>query len=758
MNPRSSKPEPAGGGALGWMLAALLVFFGMSASSPAPAAEAAGFALSRLDPAVAEVDEQRLLDGRYERHFEPVPAGELRLAGGPGERWLRLDFGDASGEESLTLVLPRVPAEAVELLVPGADGWRRMRHSFFEADAYSAPLGAMVTFPLGSGQDLPDHAYLRVVSSVPVMISPALLSAEQAAHRDRAAAMVFVAAYTALLVLLLVDLMLFFALRERIYRDASLWALAVLLWLLARSGHLFTLPLLGLLGWWRVGAMAVFGFLMAAATLSFVRRYTDAGRLGRETDRLLLGAIFLLLGLAGVGLVLPPSHSRPLLLLSDLALTLSFAALLILTAAMWRRGYRRGRIAFAVLLLLAPLAWLSTVHAASHLGLALRLDFLAPLVFALGVLMFSVALVERVIEFRLETARAREESERLGASLRREMALRRYREGTRAQLLQAVQGDAEWLAYRRLLAELRGLLPQRALIVYATGSDGGEVLVSDPQGEQASFRDLVRERGEKLRAVGRSRAPVEARFERRPSGEQAPLHFSYAIVPLPLRRPAWGVVMAEREAGESFSREELATLQEFAALAVELVGETRSQVELKREADTDVLTGVLNRRAGDAALAEAVRRTTLKRLPLTVAMVDLDHLRALNELHGHAIGDRCLATVAELISAHVAGDDVVIRYGGEEFLVVMPGRNLVQARELLETIRVAIEATEIEAEARRVRLTVSVGLAQRQADDSDATLVQRAEAALARAKELGRNRIITAQQGPAPLRPVPGLY
>lgn len=751
----SSRPEGSCARALrnaaAWIASCFVAIAGAASAEP-------GWSLARLDPARSDVEEQRLLRGEYEQDFETVPDGELRLSGRGFGQWLRLDFGPSAGEENLAVVLPRVPAEEIELLWSTSTGVERMRHSFYEGGGFAAPLGASVVFPLGAARDLPSHAYLRVVSSVPVMISPSLLTAEEAAARDRSSAMVVTAAYTALGVLLLVNLMLFFALRERIYLDVSLWTLAVLLWLLTRSGHLFTLPLLGLLGWWRAGALAIFGLLMVAATIAFVRRYTDASRLGRKIDRLLLAACFGLLGAAGIGLVLPPSQGRSLLLFADLALTLSFLGLLILTATMWRRGFRRGRLAFAVLLLLAPIACLSAVHTASHLGAAVRIDLMAPMVFALGVVLFSVALVERVIEFRIQTERARQESERLGASLRREVALRRYRESTRAQLLQASQGDAEWLAYRRLLAELRGLLPQRALLVYATAGDGSEILVSDPQGEQASFRELVRERGEKLRAVGRSRAPVEARFQRCPAGEAQPQQFSYAIVPLPLKRPAWGVVIAEREAGENFTRDELATLQEFAALAVELIGETRSQVELRREADTDVLTGVLNRRAGDEALAEAVKRTTLRRLPLTVAMIDLDHLRAINELHGHATGDRCLAATAELIAARLSADDALARYGGEEFLAIMPGRNLVQARELFEAIRAAIEAAGIEADGHRVRLTVSVGLAQRQAEDSDASLIQRAEAALARAKELGRNRIVTAQQGPAPLRPVPGLY
>lgn len=752
---RSSRPDrlgPKARGAIIVLLAGLLVPFPLRAFSPAP-----GLALYRLDPAVSEVDEQRLLSGEYDRHFVPVAAGELRLPGGSQVHWLRLDFGAVLGEDKLALVLPRVPVEAIELLLPTPAGLRRMRSSFYTPDAFAPALGATLAFPLGEGRKLPAHAYLRVVSAVPVRIAPALVVAEEAVRRDRSAAVVFAAAYTALAVLLLVNLMLFFALREQTYLDVSLWMLAALLWLLARSGHLFNLPLLGLFGWFQAGALAIFDLLISAASIGFLRRYADFGRLGQDIDRLLLLSQFLFLGLAGLGLVLSPWYGGPLLLVADFVLILSFTGLLLLSAGMWRRGDRRGRVASIVLVLLAPIAWVSTVHAASYVPSALRLEFVAPVVFAVAALLFSVALVEGVIELRLETARARAESEQLGASLRREVALRRFRESARAQLLASSAADAEWLAYRRLLAELRGLLPQRALAIYATASDGRELLISDPQNEQASFRDLVREHSEKLRAIGRARSPVEARFERRPAGEPNPQPFSYAIVPLPLSRPAWGVAIAERELGQGFAREELATLQEFAALAVALIGETRTQVELKREADTDVLTGVLNRRAGDAALAAAVKRTTMQRLPLTVAMIDLDHLRAINELHGHAAGDRCLVVAAELIAARLAGDDLIARFGGEEFLAIMPGRTLPQARELFESIRSAIEAAEVEVEGGRIKFTVSIGLAQRQADDSDASLIQRAEAAVVRAKELGRNRVVTAQQGVAPLRPIPGF-
>ncbi|MDW8479182.1 MAG: diguanylate cyclase [Xanthomonadales bacterium] len=749
---RRSRPERGASAALVVVLLALLPWLATAAEG--------GVALARLDPEIEAVEERRLLAGEHGADFEELAEAELRLPGSARERWLRLTLVPAAGpDREWFLVLRRVPAEAIELLIPEPGGSvRRLRHGFYGQGRFAPLFGAVLMFPLGSLEEGPRTVYLKVASSLPVRIAPRLLPADVAIRLDRAGAMAYTVAYTALVVLVLINLMLFVALRERSYRDLGLWALAVLVWLLARSGHLFELPGLGLLGWWGASALAVAALLLAAAALFFVRGYTDPRRLGSEVDRALLAGIVALLALSAVGLVVPGLLGAILPVLGDFALIGSHLALVAVTAQMWRRGYRRGRIALAILLMLTPFAAVSAVSVSSRLSAVLTLDLAAPLVFALGVLLFSVALVERVIEFRIETARAREESARLGASLRREVALRRYRESTRAQLLQAAAGDAEWLAYHRLLAELRGLLTQRALVVYVVGGDGAELLVCDPQQEQASFRELVRARGEKLRAIGRARAPVEARLERRVAGEEAETPFQYAAVPLPLRRPAWGVVLVEREVGESFTREELASIQEFASLAVELLGEIRSQVALKREADTDPLTGVLNRRAGDAALAETFRRTASGRLPLTVALVDLDHLRAINELHGHAAGDRCLAAVAELIAAHLSRDDAVARYGGEEFLVLMPGRNLVQARELLENLRAAIEGAPVEGEGRRIQVTVSIGVAQRQAEDSEGSLLQRAESALLRAKELGRNRIVTAAQGPAPLRPVPGLY
>lgn len=123
MGPRSSRPEPERRGILGRLLSVCLLGLGLLSASLVAASGPAGFALSRLDPALPGVTEQGVLDGEFEQHFQPIPAGEIRLAGGSSEHWLRLDFGRFASDETFSLVLPRIPAERIELIVPaGRDG------------------------------------------------------------------------------------------------------------------------------------------------------------------------------------------------------------------------------------------------------------------------------------------------------------------------------------------------------------------------------------------------------------------------------------------------------------------------------------------------------------------------------------------------------------------------------------------------------------------------------------------------------------
>ncbi|SIP94759.1 diguanylate cyclase (GGDEF) domain-containing protein [Rhizobium sp. RU20A] len=157
-------------------------------------------------------------------------------------------------------------------------------------------------------------------------------------------------------------------------------------------------------------------------------------------------------------------------------------------------------------------------------------------------------------------------------------------------------------------------------------------------------------------------------------------------------------------------------------------------------ASRDGLTGLLNRRALDAALADAGHGV------LSALMIDIDHFKRFNDLFSHEAGDAVMQTVARLLDAAVAGKGSTYRYGGEEFTVLLPGRQLAAAFDCAETIRQTIATTSVAYRGQAIGpVTVSIGVAST-TDGEDAPLLAKADAALLRAKQAGRNRTLLSTE------------
>jgi diguanylate cyclase (GGDEF)-like protein/PAS domain S-box-containing protein len=163
----------------------------------------------------------------------------------------------------------------------------------------------------------------------------------------------------------------------------------------------------------------------------------------------------------------------------------------------------------------------------------------------------------------------------------------------------------------------------------------------------------------------------------------------------------------------------------------------RSAGELHKQATTDVMTGLSNRRAGELAL-QALLEERVSGRPLSVALCDIDHFKRVNDTYGHLVGDRVIALVAQGITTQVRGDDIAVRWGGEEFLIVLPGASLAAALRTAERVRAAIESVS-DDEAGPV--TISIGVTEAVAGDDGASVIKRADDALYAAKSNGRNRV-----------------
>jgi two-component system cell cycle response regulator len=191
----------------------------------------------------------------------------------------------------------------------------------------------------------------------------------------------------------------------------------------------------------------------------------------------------------------------------------------------------------------------------------------------------------------------------------------------------------------------------------------------------------------------------------------------------------------------------------------ELVARVRTQLRKKRYADrlrrnvqlslemaiTDQLTGLHNRRYMTSHLDNLMTQAVRIGKPLAFVIMDIDHFKAVNDGHGHDIGDEVLREFAKRLGANIRGIDLACRYGGEEFVVVMPETDAAFAYAVAERLRKSIEMTPIEITRApgNIPITVSIGIAASEGEgDTAEALLRRADQALYSAKRNGRNRVV----------------
>jgi len=185
-----------------------------------------------------------------------------------------------------------------------------------------------------------------------------------------------------------------------------------------------------------------------------------------------------------------------------------------------------------------------------------------------------------------------------------------------------------------------------------------------------------------------------------------------------------------------------------AALSDRLHQIERLQVELREQAVRDPLTGLFNRRYLQSTLEREWARCQREGVPLCVMMLDIDHFKQVNDRHGHGVGDQVLVRLGQLLLEQSRREDLACRYGGEEFLLLLPGMGADEAYERAQAWRKAFAALEIWVNGARLSLSLSVGVAVApdHANEPD-LLIHQADMALYAAKAQGRNRVVLAEAG-----------
>jgi len=238
---------------------------------------------------------------------------------------------------------------------------------------------------------------------------------------------------------------------------------------------------------------------------------------------------------------------------------------------------------------------------------------------------------------------------------------------------------------------------------------------------------------------------IEGDDRRSPDGSRNTPIVAMACVPIEARGERVGVLTATSGQENAFADHHVELLR-FIARTIAL---DVQNLRLQRVAVTDVLTGAYNREFLAQRLPVEIEKAIAGETALSVAMLDVDHFKAINDRHGHDVGDDVLAEVAVRLRGAIRADDLLVRYGGEEFLVVLPRADAGRAWEVAERMRVRLADKPIEVGKVELRVEASVGVAQlkitdRVAAETAQELIRRADTALYTAKARGRNRVEVA--------------
>lgn len=183
----------------------------------------------------------------------------------------------------------------------------------------------------------------------------------------------------------------------------------------------------------------------------------------------------------------------------------------------------------------------------------------------------------------------------------------------------------------------------------------------------------------------------------------------------------------------------------IAVLLIVLFTVRRYQMRIEKSAATDPLTKLLNRQAFDFVFQQAILDSERSRQTLCVAIMDIDHFKKINDKHGHLVGDHVLKEIAAISRRSLRESDVICRWGGEEFLLLLKNCSLEKATAIAETLRSTIAANDFsrttDLTKGRLSLTVSMGVAECKPQESEDSVFERADVALYQAKENGRNSV-----------------
>lgn len=341
--------------------------------------------------------------------------------------------------------------------------------------------------------------------------------------------------------------------------------------------------------------------------------------------------------------------------------------------------------------------------------------------------------------------KALEEREHLENALKRKLERLQYMR----QFSDHLKETQDLTASAQIITEeVRGLIPeadQVLLYVYDDSSRELSLVASTVKSE--SYRTKAMKGNDYDEWVIKRSQPLlieDARTDFRFMSEEASedQFRSLCVVPLLSKSAICGVLHLGAVEPGVFQTDDLRLLDIAADLSAAVIRNILLYEKTKELSIIDSLTECYLLRYVQERVGEEIQRSIRHSTPFSVVMADIDHFKRYNDQFGHTAGDQALKTVADLIKGEVSSGDIVGRYGGEEFIVVLPQKDLEDAKKIAESIRRAVEAQSFEVRREAHRMTISLGIAEFPKDGTAREeIILKADQRLYEAKRQGRNRI-----------------
>ena len=546
--------------------------------------------------------------------------------------------------------------------------------------------------------------------------------------------------YGMIFVLALINLIFFFFIRETPFLLYSIYMLSALLFLFWQEGWIAKIVSIQdpLLAHW---GLYIFGPLSVLLFYQFYRSYLGLTRKTRD-GRLLIGfqvvyGSMMLLGVLSY-MVFGDSVSAIWIRLANSILTVGALVILALTLGYWIRGYRLAGYLFIANIMLIGAALMRIYYAFNFFTDNYLLAHALELAYALDAIILSVALADRTLSIKRERDKAKSDLERVDTAYKREQLLADFVRQSRLLAEESSGNDFVRELDQLMYGSIERITPIKgAFLLVRKDNEIQQRSLGGGHMTSRLFFDLVERHREALLSTC-----AEGKID---SGELYELpgkwkRHRYLMVPIRVREQVdyCLVLLIPRE--QEMDNEQVHGLRDFLEKAVHARMDAENMEKLQRLARYDDLTGVYNRMSMEMHISSLLEQCAVGGGGLALAFVDLDHFKELNDSMGHDVGDECLKLLCRTMRELLPGEAVIGRFGGDEFLVLLPGADYYHATEVLARLNPALRSVKLDGE---VSLSVSVGIAECLGGQkmSMAELLKSADISLYAAKSAGRGCI-----------------